>query len=119
MTVMNKNGFAIAVIDPDVRIGNPQDLLDLFVLALYEYGSDRLIVYKETLGEDFFKLRTGVAGELLQKCSNFRMRLAIVGDFSEYTSKSLGDFIYESNQGNLVYFANDLDSAAEVLVKNR
>lgn len=71
---------------------------------------------KETLGEDFFKLRTGVAGELLQKCSNFRIRLAIVGDFSEYTSKSLRDFIYESNKGNLVYFTNDLDSASEVLV---
>ena len=50
------------------------------------------------------------------KCSNFRIRLAIVGDFSEYTSKSLEDFIYESNKGNLVYFTNDLDSASEVLV---
>jgi len=119
MNVLQKNGRRLALIGRDNQIETAQDLLDLFVQARYECGSDRLIVHKESLGEDFFNLRTGVAGELLQKCSNYRMRLAIVGDFSGYTSKSLRDFIYESNKVGLVYFADDFDSAVEALANNQ
>jgi hypothetical protein len=32
-------------------------------------------------------LKTGLAGEILQKFSTYNMRLGIVGDFSAYTSK--------------------------------
>ena len=45
-----------------------------------------------------------VAGEVLQKFVNYKMRLAIVGDFSHYTSKPLRDFICESNKGSQVGF---------------
>ena len=34
------------------------------------------------------------------------MKLAIIGDFSGYTSKPLRDFIYESNNGNQVFFVS-------------
>lgn len=118
MTVISKNGQTIAVIDPDTKINGTQDLLDLFVTAHYDCGSDSLIVYKESLCEDFFDLKTRVAGELLQKCSNYRMRFAVVGDFSGYTSKSLRDFIYESNKGKLIFFTSDLNSALEALTRN-
>jgi hypothetical protein len=70
-----------------------------------------LIIHEENLNKDFFRLATGLAGDILQKFSNYRFRLAIVGDFSKYTSKNLNDFIRESNRGNLVFFANDKESA--------
>jgi len=38
-------------------------------------------------------------------------RVAIIGDFSKYTSKSLKDFIRESNRGNMIFFVEDLQSA--------
>ena len=114
MNVLQKNGRRLALIGRDNQIETAQDLLDLFVQARYECGSDRLIVHKESLGEDFFNLRTGVAGELLQKCSNYRMRLAIVGDFSGYTSKSLRDFIYESNNGKDIFFVATEEEAMEL-----
>lgn len=75
-----------------------------------------MVLYKESLNESFFDLKTGLAGEILQKFSNYRFKLAIVGDFSHYTSKSLRDFIYECNKGNMVYFKDDLDSALSALV---
>jgi|SRR5882757_2872674 len=55
---------------------------------------------------DFFKLRSGLAGEILQKFVNYRLRLAIIGDLSEFAVKSapFRDFIYEANQGNAVWF---------------
>jgi hypothetical protein len=45
-----------------------------------------------------------MAGEILQKFSNYRVRLAVVGDFERHTSKSVRDFIHESNQGKQVNF---------------
>ena len=118
MTYINKNGHVIAVVNPDVNIDGTQELLDLFATAWYDGGSDRLIVYKESLSEDFFDLKTGVAGELLQKCSNYRMHFAIVGDFSHYTSKSLRNFIYESNKGRLIFYTGNLASAVAAQVKD-
>lgn len=43
------------------------------------------------------------------------MKVAIVGDFSTYTNKSLRDFIYESNQGQNVFFFADERQAIERL----
>jgi hypothetical protein len=60
-------------------------------------------------------LRTGKAGEILQKFSNYRVQLAIVGDYSKYNSKSLTDFIYESNKGRNINFVNSMEEALNVL----
>jgi len=39
------------------------------------------------------------------------MKLAIVGDFSKYQSKSLQEFIGESNRGNRVFFVSNIEEA--------
>ena len=59
----------------------------------------------------FFILSTGLAGEILQKFVNCHIKLAIVGDYSKYTSKPPRDFIYESNKGNSIYFASSIEEA--------
>ena len=56
-------------------------------------------------------LRTGLAGEVLQKFINYHVKVAIVGDYSQYTSKSLRAFIYESNRGNDIYFLSSVEEA--------
>ena len=61
--------------------------------------------------DEFFVLSTGIAGEILQKFINYRKKVAIVGDYSGYTSKPLKDFIYESNNGNSIYFLPNIDEA--------
>lgn len=43
------------------------------------------------------------------------MKIAIIGDFSAYTSKSLKDFIYESNNGKDLFFLSDEKKAIEKL----
>jgi Domain of unknown function (DUF4180) len=60
----------------------------------------------ERLDPAFFELRSGVAGEFVQKFVNYRVKLAILGDTTELSaqSKSLHDFIYESNQRGSVWF---------------
>ena len=115
MEIINRNGRAVAIIDRAERVGSAQAALDLIVLAHYHGGSGAMVIYQESLGEKFFDLKTGFAGEVLQKFSNYRARLAIVGDFSVYKSKALGDFIYECNNGSLVFFKNSLEAALEAL----
>jgi len=56
-----------------------------------------------------------MAGEILQKCSNYKFRLEITGYLSKYTSKRLRDFIRESNRGNRVFFTDDLQRVIQRL----
>lgn len=90
------------------------DAMDLIASARYETGCEALILPKESLSEDFFRLSTGLAGEVLQKFVNYGMKVAIVGNFSHYISKPLQDFIRESNRGRTVFF---LPAEAEAIQK--
>lgn len=76
---------------------------------LYYQGYDRIIIYEHNIIPEFFDLKSKMAGEILQKFSNFRMKLAIVGDFSSHNSKSFTDFKYESNNTKDLHFALSLD----------
>ncbi len=85
---------------------------------IYYSDTDRLIMHERNITPDFFELKNKMAGEILQKFSNYRMKLVVVGDFSKYESHSLRDFIYESNQGNQVNFLKSLEEALTVLGKS-
>lgn len=98
----------------EAPVSQSGEAMDLIASARYETGCEALLLPKEALGEDFFRLSTGLAGEVLQKFVNYGMRVAIVGDFSHYTSKPLQDFIRESNRGKTVLF---VPTEAEALEK--
>lgn len=105
------NNIPIAeIISDTLIIQTAEDGLDLLGNVYYQ-GFDRMIVYEKNLTPEFFDLKNGIAGEILQKFSNYRMRLAIVGDFSSCTSKSITDFIFESNKGKQVNFLNTREEA--------
>jgi hypothetical protein len=112
-----ESGRSIAeVLTGTQTIGNADDLLDLMADAGYN-GCSGLIIHKTTLCPDFFDLKTGLAGEILQKFSNYRMKLAIIGDFSEIKSNSLRDFIRESNQRCIINFVDSFDAGILILDK--
>ena len=98
-----------------VLIRDGASAMEVLATVRYETGCSSLILQKEQLDESFFRLSTGLAGEVLQKFVNYQMRLAIVGDFTAYTSKPLKDFIYESNQGRQVGFWPSEERALEWL----
>ncbi|MGX4587629.1 DUF4180 domain-containing protein [Paenibacillus chitinolyticus] len=121
ITVDQRQHSKVAVISSeDVVISNVNDALDLMADIRYNHECDKLLLRKEQLTEDFFELKTKLAGDILQKYINYSLKLAIVGDFSGYNSKSLNDFIYECNQGNNVFFkgteAEALDALHGVMV---
>jgi hypothetical protein len=90
-----------------VVINNTQEFLD----TVFNLPSSAIVLHEENLHPDFFELRTGIAGDILQKVVNYKMQLGIVGDFKKYQSKSLRDFIYESNKTNIIVFVNTVDEA--------
>jgi hypothetical protein len=105
------NGIRIAeVIAEEMLIRNIQDGLQLLV-DLYYQDFGKIVIYKKNITSDFFDLKNGLAGEILQKFSNYRVQLVIVGDFSAYTGKSIRDFIHESNKNQQVNFVGDLEEA--------
>lgn len=114
--VVNKDNVNIAVISSDdVIINNAQDALDQMIMVRYDYSCDKIIINKKNITEDFYDLKNGIAGEIMQKHINYEMALAIVGEFEQYNSKSLKSLIYESNKGNKIIFKSTEAEAIESL----
>lgn len=95
-------------------IRSAEDALDLLG-NLYYQEFDKIIIYEKNVTPEFFDLKTGIAGEILQKFSNYRIRLAIIGEFDKYQSQSMKDFIFESNKTRHVNFVPSLSDALNVL----
>ena len=114
---LKKDGVDIAVISSDEKvIVDVQSALDLAMTVKYETGAAKIIIDKAAVCEDFFILSTGIAGEILQKFMNYHVKFAIYGDYSNYTSKPLKDFIYESNNGNDFFFVSTKEEAIQKLI---
>ena len=101
----------------EMVIVDTQSALDLLMTAKYELGTKNIAIDKKLVHPDFFILSTGIAGEILQKYTNYGGRIAIYGDYSRYTSKPLKDFIYESNKGKNVFFVSTKEEAINMLTK--
>ncbi|WP_313637355.1 DUF4180 domain-containing protein [Paenibacillus sp.] len=115
ITINHKDNSTVALISSEgIVIHNVNDALDLMANVKYQ-ECDKMLLRKEQITDDFFELKTGIAGEILQKYTNYQMRVAIVGEFTGYNSKSLNDFIYECNQGDKILFKGSVDEALTAL----
>ncbi|MCR8843592.1 DUF4180 domain-containing protein [Paenibacillus sp. SC116] len=120
ITKFEVDGKYVAVVSGDeneVLIDDVQSALDLMATVRYETDCDRIVLHKSILSESFFDLKTRLAGDILQKFINYYVKVAIVGDFTVYTSKSLKDFIYECNNGKDIFFLPTEQQAVERLGK--
>jgi|LFRM01.1.fsa_nt_gb hypothetical protein len=116
ITTIKGNQHEIAVVNSDeIVITDVQSALDLIMSVSYETSCNRIIINKSAICDDFFDLSTKIAGDILQKFVTYKIKIAIVGDFSAYTSKSLKAFMYESNRGNDVFFLPNKEQAVEKL----
>ena len=89
--------------------------LDFMATVSLETGCDRIILDMEAFCPDFFKLRTGLAEEILQKFFEYGAKLAIVGDFSQKPERGLKEFVEEGDWGESIFFLPDIPRAMEVL----
>ncbi|MHB1152408.1 MAG: DUF4180 domain-containing protein [Eubacteriales bacterium] len=116
-TKYENNGNDVVLVEsPEKIITDVQSALDFIATIFYETGCSRIALNKEAMSDDFFILSTRLAGDILQKFINYQVKFAIYGDFSCYTSKPLKDFMYESNNGNDIFFTATKEAAVEKLL---
>lgn len=104
----------VEIISDQILINTAEEGLNLLGTIYFE-GYDRLILHVKNITPKFFDLKTGIAGEILQKFSNYRVRLALVGDVSTYGSRPMQAFIHESNRWGHINFVSNLGEALQQL----
>jgi len=104
------------VVSENVVINNLQDALDLLGNSSF-FEAYKIIIKQNQLCPEFFDLKTCLAGDILQKFSTYNLQLAIIGDFENLESKSLRNFIRESNKIGRILFVGNSDEAKEKLAR--
>jgi hypothetical protein len=102
------NGFCIK---------NERDTLDV-VGFCGESLSSRVLLYEFNVGPDFYDLKTGLAGMLLLKFSNYRITAAAVLDPQESKRGRFGEFAWETNRSREFRIFPDRNSALDWLTGN-
>ncbi|MGK2697540.1 DUF4180 domain-containing protein [Serratia surfactantfaciens] len=87
--------------------------VSLFIAPAFEHDAGMIALPVSRLDTTFFQLRSGIAGAVLQKFVNYRLRVALLGDITPWLAQSsaLQDFVREANRGEQVWF---LPSLAEL-----
>ena len=105
-----KYGTLIGIVkSKEPIVHTDQEFLDLIMQVNHDADSQFMVIEKEALPEEFYNLSSGIAGQFHQKLSNYRMRMAVVGDFSSYEqkSKAFADYVKESNDiGDIIFLRN-------------
>lgn len=101
-------------------IARTDHAMDLIGNASYS-GVSLVALPVQRLDPEFFRLASGLAGDVLQKFVNYRVRVAIVGDISAHVeaSDALRDFVWESNRGEHVWFVADEQELESKLAVSR
>ncbi|CAI1954330.1 TPA: DUF4180 domain-containing protein [Serratia marcescens] len=88
--------------------------VSLFIAPAFEHDAGMIALPVNRLDAAFFQLRSGIAGAVLQKFINYRLRVALRGDdITSWLGQSnaLQDFVREANRSEQVWF---LPSLAEL-----
>ncbi len=109
------NGRYIECISAETPLGTEQDALDLIAIC-GENNTNHLIIHTEALSDDFFKLRTGVAGRMLQKFINYRVKTGVIITDEQIIRGKFKEMLAESNQGNDFRVFNSISDAENWLL---
>lgn len=110
-TLRHLCGVPVLVGAPDgARLRDGRDAMDLLAAAI-SADAAWVVVPADRLDPEFFRLRSGIAGEIVQKFAAYRVGLAILGDISGHLAAgtALRDFVRECDRGRQTWFVADLD----------
>lgn len=97
--IANIDQTYIVCLPGDGLLTSEQDALEL-VAACGETQTNRLLLSDGCLSPAFFDLRSGLAGAVLLKFSNYRIRAAAVIPDKVAQSGRFGEFVRETNRGS-------------------
>lgn len=110
--------YECAAEGPPLR--SDRDAVDIMSEAM-AHDARFIVIPAERLSDDFFRLKTRIAGEIVQRIVMYRVRVAIVGDIAPHLaeSDSLRDFVREANRGNQCWFVADMDELSKRLEREK
>ena len=104
---MNEEPIVIAS-DSGIAIRCFDDISDALGGCL---GSSGLILTEDDLAPEFFDLKTGLAGELFQKFTNYQLRIAIVLPNPDAYGERVVELAREHKSHKLIRFVRSLHEA--------
>ncbi|HEU0172895.1 MAG TPA: DUF4180 domain-containing protein [Blastocatellia bacterium] len=105
---MNEEGRILVASDSGISIRSFRDISDAIGAFISAEG---VILTEDDLAQEFFDLRSGLAGELFQKCMNYRVRLAIVLPDPEAYGARISELAFEHRSHNMIRFVHSKDEA--------
>lgn len=111
-----ENKKYIEVISSTQSLSTENDALDLVALSS-EYDTGLLMIHYEALSEDFFKLKTKSAGNMIQKFVNYGIKVAVVLPAELILKGSFKQMYTETNKGNHFRMYQDKEEAEKWLLK--
>jgi hypothetical protein len=113
---MQENDIPYLVIEPGEEvISSPQDALDLIVIC-GEEETCRILMHADNVSEEFFNLSSGLAGEVLLKFTNYRLKVALVMPADLPVSERFAEFASETRRSRDFRIFYTEGSAAQWLV---
>lgn len=105
---MSEEHNIVIAAEAGIAIRSMRDIADAIGAC---FGADALLLTEAELGPAFFDLKSGLAGELLQKFVNYRMRVAIVVPDPAVHSTRFRELAYEHQSHPLIRFVRSQDEA--------
>ena len=116
-TLVEAQGKSIVECPPGVLcLRDEADALE-WVAACGENGTSLLLIHASNLAPEFFDLSTRVAGEILLKFYNYRIKAAAVLSPELVDRGKFKDFVLETNRGRDFRVFYDRQAAQDWLVK--
>jgi len=104
------NASALECLPAGGVVSDEPSALDLIALC-GEEQVDIVLLYSENLPVDFFDLKSGVAGRILLKFSNYAIRLAAIIPPEIASQGRFHEMVLETNRGNeFRVFSNRADA---------
>lgn len=102
-------GQPALILDIDGPLLRSEDDARELIQQTFGTATALVVVPVARLDPEFFVLRSGVAGQFVQKLVQYRLRLVIVGDIGAQTAASdaLRDWVREVNRGRDILFVGD------------
>jgi hypothetical protein len=105
---MGREQSILLASESGIEIRSLIDISDAIGLSL---GTGGLIITERELAPEFFELRSGLAGEVLQKFTNYKVRLAIVLPTPEVYGERFNELVYEHRSHGLIRFVKSEEEA--------
>jgi hypothetical protein len=103
---MNEICGIVVASDSGIFIRSLGDISDALGACL---GKDGLILVEDDLAREFFDLHSGLAGELFQKFTNYKIRVAIVLPDPQAYGERFSELAYEHMSHQMIRFVRSID----------